>query len=64
MIDASKLKKDLPVIVYGRVPGTVRGVYLSAEGIIVRVNINSDSIVDQNVHISDVQEVTNEQPQG
>jgi hypothetical protein len=57
MIDVSKLRKGVTVVLKDGRRGIVRGCYMSTEGIVAMVRTNPASIVDDNVPIETILEV-------
>lgn len=57
MVDVTKVKAGAKVKLADGSFGTVRGSYMSAEGIVLRLKMSPDSNCDRNVPLADVLEV-------
>lgn len=57
MIDVSKLKSGVKVLIADGEVGVVRGSYMSTGGIVITVKTNPSSIVDRNVPLEDIKEI-------
>lgn len=57
MVDVTTLKAGVKVKLTDGTVGTVRGSYMSTEGIVLRVRCSPESACDRNVPLADVAEV-------
>lgn len=57
MVDVTKLKSGAKLKLSDGSVGTVRGSYMSTEGLVLRVKMSPDSVCDRNVPLADVTEV-------
>lgn len=60
MVDAREIRSGVTVTLTDGSRGVVRGSYMSAEGIVIRVKMSADSVCDRNVTLGQVQLVHKE----
>lgn len=54
MVDAREIRSGGTVVLTDGSRGVVRGSYMSAEGIVLRVKMSADSVCDRNVTLDQV----------